>query len=216
MRQGWGHNWYRWSFLVLQSFHLSMSRWQFVGGHKMHIFTATIPTFYSRYRRYVLITNEFYWSTISGTSDDGKAPYEPKSMHNFIMSKIRHSHRKYDTRKCRWTEHRLNRAKVWPAGHITLADRSCVGAFPKTVLSMCPSKAVLKVSNAQRRCKEETWPPGQVAWPADLTSGPHTPNLRWEHHLTPINTMVLPSVEGVKKVRLSPPPQGLPNSIFVE
>jgi hypothetical protein len=31
-----------------------------VGGHKMHIFTANIPTFHSRYRRYVLITNEFH------------------------------------------------------------------------------------------------------------------------------------------------------------
>jgi hypothetical protein len=31
-----------------------------VGGHKMHIFTANIPTFYSRYRRYVLITNKFH------------------------------------------------------------------------------------------------------------------------------------------------------------
>jgi hypothetical protein len=31
-----------------------------VGGHKMNIFTANISTFHSRYRRYVLITNEFY------------------------------------------------------------------------------------------------------------------------------------------------------------
>jgi hypothetical protein len=31
-----------------------------VGGHKMHIFTANVPTFHSRYRRYVLITNEFH------------------------------------------------------------------------------------------------------------------------------------------------------------
>jgi hypothetical protein len=31
-----------------------------VGGHKMHIFTTNIPTFHSRYRRYVLITNEFH------------------------------------------------------------------------------------------------------------------------------------------------------------
>jgi hypothetical protein len=31
-----------------------------VDGHKMHIFTANIPTFHSRYRRYVLITNEFH------------------------------------------------------------------------------------------------------------------------------------------------------------
>jgi hypothetical protein len=31
-----------------------------IGGHKMHIFTANIPIFNSRYRRYVLITNEFH------------------------------------------------------------------------------------------------------------------------------------------------------------
>jgi hypothetical protein len=87
-----------------------------------------------------------------------------------------------------------------------VADRPCVGIFPKTVLSMCPEEAVLKVSNAQRRCKEETWPPNQVAWSAGLTSGPHAPNLRPKHHLTPlINTTVLPSAESVKKVRLSSP-----------
>jgi hypothetical protein len=53
----------------------------------------------------VLITNEFHkfcWSAISGTSNDGKAPYGPKSMHIFIMSKIRHSHRKYDTEQMMW------------------------------------------------------------------------------------------------------------------
>jgi hypothetical protein len=32
----------------------------------------------------------------------------------------------------------------------------------KTVLSTCPEEVVLKVSNAQRRCKEETMLPGQV------------------------------------------------------
>jgi hypothetical protein len=31
-----------------------------VGSHKMHIFMANIPTFYSRYRRYALITNKFH------------------------------------------------------------------------------------------------------------------------------------------------------------
>jgi hypothetical protein len=31
-----------------------------VVGYKMHIFTINIPTFHSRYRRYVLITNEFH------------------------------------------------------------------------------------------------------------------------------------------------------------
>jgi hypothetical protein len=31
-----------------------------IGGHKIHIFTANIPTIHSIYRRYVLITNEFH------------------------------------------------------------------------------------------------------------------------------------------------------------
>jgi hypothetical protein len=31
-----------------------------VGGHKMHIFIANIPTLHSRYRRYALITNKFH------------------------------------------------------------------------------------------------------------------------------------------------------------
>jgi hypothetical protein len=74
-----------------------------------------------------------------------------------------------------------------------VAGRPFVGTFPKTVLSACPEEAVLKVSNAQRMCKEETWLPSQVAWPVGLTSGPHVPNLRPEHRLNPpINTMVLP------------------------
>jgi hypothetical protein len=30
------------------------------GGYKMNIFTVNIPTFHARYRRYVLITNEFH------------------------------------------------------------------------------------------------------------------------------------------------------------
>jgi hypothetical protein len=144
----------------------------------------------------VFISNEFHefcWSTISGTSDDGKAPYESKSMYIFIMSKIRHSHKQYDMRKWCGTKHGLNRATVWPTGHIILASRPCVRAFPETVLSTCPEEVVLKISNAQRWCKEETWLPGQVAWPAGLTSGPHAPNLQPEHYLNPpINTPVLP------------------------
>jgi hypothetical protein len=89
-----------------------------------------------------------------------------------------------------------------------VAGQSCVGVFPKTVLSTCPEEAVLKVSNAQRRCKEETWPAG-------LTGGPHVPNLRPEHCLTLINTTVLPSAESVMKVRIGLP-KGLPNSIIIE
>jgi hypothetical protein len=77
---------------------------------------------------------------------------------------------------------------------------------------------VLKVSNAKRWCKEETWLPGQVAWPVGLTSETHAPNLWLEHCLAPpINTTVLPLAESGKKVRFSPlTPKGLPNSIFVE
>jgi hypothetical protein len=94
---------------------------------------------------------------------------------------------------------------VWPADHITLTGQPFVGAFPKTVLSMCPAEAVLKVSNAQRQCKEETWPPDQVALPGSLTSGPHAPNLWPQRRFTPpINTMVLPPVESMKRMRFSP------------
>jgi hypothetical protein len=91
-----------------------------------------------------------------------------------------------------WHKARVNRNKVWLAGHITLAGLPCVGAFPKTVLSTCPEEAVIKVSNAQRRCNEETWLPG---WPA-----------KWAPHcLTlPINTTILPLSEKVKRVRFSP------------
>jgi hypothetical protein len=45
-----------------------------------------------------------------------------------------------------------------------VAGWPCVGVSPKTIFSTCLGEAVLKVSNAQRRCKEKTWPLGQVAW----------------------------------------------------
>jgi hypothetical protein len=51
---------------------------------------------------------------------------------------------------------------------------------------------------------------------AGLTSGPHVPNLRPEHHLTPpINTAVLPLAESVKIVRFSPP-YSAPKFILVD
>jgi hypothetical protein len=121
-----------------------------VDGYKRHIFTINIPRFHSRYKRYVPVTNDFHefcWSTISGTLDDRKTPHGTKFMHIFIMYKIRHIHIQYDTRKWRGIKHRLNRAKVWPAGHITLADRPCVGTFPKIVFTTCQSKSVGGVSN---------------------------------------------------------------------
>jgi hypothetical protein len=86
----------------------------------MHIFTANIPIFHSRYRRQVLITNEFhkfFRSTISGTSDDGydmssmsfvDRPYGPKSIHILIMSKISGVHRQYDM------EGRCDKARAQP------------------------------------------------------------------------------------------------------
>jgi hypothetical protein len=77
----------------------------------------------------------------------------------------------------------LHKARAQPSQGV--ADWPSVGAFLKTVLSTCPAEAVLKVSNAQRWCKEEAWPPGQVAMPVSLTSGPPTPNLQPEHRLTP-------------------------------
>jgi hypothetical protein len=136
-----------------------------VDSHKMHIFTANIPTFHSRYRWYVLITNEFHefcWSTISRTSDDGKASYEPKSMHIFNMSKIRHSHREYDTRGWCGTKPGPNWAKVGPVGPTSLAGRPGVGAFSNSALPTCQGMLVHGVSNAQSQCGHKTWPPG---WP---------------------------------------------------
>jgi hypothetical protein len=124
------------------------------------------------------------------------------------MSKIRHSHRKYDTRKWCGTKHGLNRAKVWPTGHITLVGRPCVGAFPKTILSRCPEEVVLKVSNSQRQCKEETWPPDKWA-SCTQSSARGPPYSSYKYHGAP-------PVESVKKVRFSPPPKGLPYSIIVE
>jgi hypothetical protein len=47
------------------------------------------------------------------------------------------------------------------------------------------------------------WPAGQVSWPADLTSGPHVPNLRLEHRRTSINTPMLRPGRSVKRVRFS-------------
>jgi hypothetical protein len=156
-RQGWVHLWLvlskcdkRWHVGCLTRKAKLVLTCIIVGGYKIHIFTANIPTFHSRYSRYVPVTNEFHefcWSTISGTSDDRKISYGPKSIHIFIMSKIRHSHKQYDMKKWRDIKHKLNRAKVWSAGHITLAGRPCVGTFPKTVFTTCQSKSVRGVYN---------------------------------------------------------------------
>jgi hypothetical protein len=108
--------------------------------------------------------------------------------------------------------------KAWAQPSQGLAGRPCVGTFPKTVLSTCPAEAVLKVSNTQRRCKEETWLPSKVAWPVGRpdkwasraqSSARTPPYSSYKYHGAP-------PVESVKKVRFSPPPKGLTNSIFVE
>jgi hypothetical protein len=43
-----------------------------------------------------------------------------------------------------------HKARAQPSQGV--AGRPCIGAFPKTILSMCPAEAVLKVSNAQAWC----------------------------------------------------------------
>jgi hypothetical protein len=136
----------------------------------MHIFTANIPTFHSRYRRYVLITNEFHkfcWSIISRTSDDRKASYGPKSTHIFIMPETRGSHRQYDTRGRCCTNPEPSQAKVEPAGH----SLACFW----NPLSPC-----VKLSHQEgnpkweRRCSYKTCLPDHPSQPAGLTSC-HTP-----------------------------------------
>jgi hypothetical protein len=102
----------------------------------------------------VLITNEFHefcWFTISETSDDGKASYGQKSMHIFIMSEIRHSHRQYDTRGWCGTKHGLNRAKVGLAGPTSLVDWPGFDVFSKTVSYTCQERSVEMVSDAWNR-----------------------------------------------------------------
>jgi hypothetical protein len=98
----------------------------------------------------VLITNEFHkfcWSTITGTSDDGKALYGSKSIHILIMSKTRGVHGQYDMKGWCGTRPGPSRPKVGPTGPTSLADRPGPGVFPKTFFTMCQSKSVRGVSN---------------------------------------------------------------------
>jgi hypothetical protein len=172
----------------------------------MHIFTANIPTFHSGYRRYVLITNEYHelcWSIILGTSDDEKASYGPKSMHIFNMSKIRHSHREYDTRGWCGTKPGPNRSKVGPTAPLHGWPARC-WCFSSYTLPTCQGRSVHGVSNAQSQCGQETWLPGHPSWPGSLTSGPPEPHFRPKHRLNPhINTPIILSAKSVKKVRFS-------------
>jgi hypothetical protein len=55
--------------------------------------------------------HEFCWFTIIGTSDDGKAPYGPKSIHILIMSKTRGVHEQYDMK---WHKARVQRISKKP------------------------------------------------------------------------------------------------------
>jgi hypothetical protein len=98
----------------------------------------------------VLITNEFHkfcWSTITGTSEDGKAPYGPKSIHFLIMSKTSSVHGQYDTKGRRGTRPRPSQPKVGPTGPTPLAAPPSPGVFPKTIFTTCQSKSVRGVSN---------------------------------------------------------------------
>jgi hypothetical protein len=48
-----------------------------------------------------------------------------------------------------------------------VADRPCVGTFPKNVLSMCPKEAMLKGSNAQGGARRKLGCPTKLhGWPA--------------------------------------------------
>jgi hypothetical protein len=93
---------------------------------------------------------------------------------------------------------------MWHKAHMSSTKlrcgRPCVGALPKTVLSTCPAEAVLKVSNAQRWCKEETWPPGQPdKWaPRAQSLAIAPPYSSYKYHGAP------PPTESVKRVRFSP------------
>jgi hypothetical protein len=180
----------------------------FVGSHKMHIFTVNIPTFHSRYRRLMLITNKFHefcWFTISGTSDDGKASYGPKFIHIFIMYKPR-----VVTDNMTWgddvaqspgsAEPKWGRLAPppWPAGEGLTCFRNPIS--PHVKLSRQEENP-----KWERRCSYKTWPPGHLCHPTGLTSGPPKPQLWPRHRLNPlINTPMLLLTKGVKKVRFSP------------
>jgi hypothetical protein len=136
----------------------------------------------------VLITNEFHkfcWSTILGISDDGKASYVPKSMHIFNMSKIRHSHKKYDTRGWCGTKFEPNWVKVGSASQ-------GLASF-QTLLCQCVKKGwrtghqMLKVGAAMKLGRPATLA-GRSAWQV-LPPEPHFQPKRQLN--PPINTPVL-------------------------
>jgi hypothetical protein len=90
----------------------------------------------------------------------------------------------------------------WPAGHVLVhfQKRFCLRVQQRRC-----SRYPLPKGGARRKLGRPAQLHGRSA---DLTCGPHAPNLRLEHRLTPpINTILLPPVESVKKVRFSPPPR---------
>jgi hypothetical protein len=136
---------------------------------------------------------------LQGTSDDGKAPYGPKSIHILIMSKTRGVHGQYDTKGRCDTRPGPSRPKVGPV------DQPCPGVFPNTVFTTCQSKSVRGVSNVEKvveRLNVATWPSIIVGWPNKWAS--HAQSSARSPPTPPINTPVLPLVESVKKVRFSP------------
>jgi hypothetical protein len=81
-----------------------------------------------------------------------------------------------------------------------VADQTCVGAFPKTIMSTCPGELVLKPSIDQRQCKKGTWLPGRpIKWaPHAQFSATALPYSTYKYHGGP------PLTESVKGVRFSP------------
>jgi hypothetical protein len=109
-------------------------------------------------------------------------------MHIFIRSKIRHSHRQYDTRRRRGTKPGTNRAKGWPVGHLLRRATRVWHLFEIRLNHVYPTW--------ERWCCHKASLPDQVKWPADLTSGPPEPQFQPRHQLKrPINTVLLLSVE---------------------
>jgi hypothetical protein len=122
----------------------------------MHIFTANISTFHSRYLRVPWVLLIYHFRNIRWW----KISYGLKSMHIFNMSKIRHSHRECDMRGWCGTKDRTNRAKVGLIGPTSLASRPGVGAIMNSALAMCQWRSVHGISDAQSQWRP-SWEAGR-------------------------------------------------------
>jgi hypothetical protein len=71
-------------------------------------------------------------------------------MHIFIMSKMRHSHRQYETRGRCGTKPGPSRGKLVPAAPTFLASRLEFGVFSKTVSYTCQGRSVMPKVGAAR------------------------------------------------------------------